>query len=280
MGKDLKGKLLILPAKLFLLLWCAFSVFALLWVFLSSFKTNKEFFANMWGFAATPQVSNYENVLFNYHVGQYFLNSIIVVGVSVFLILAVSTPAAYVLSRFAFPLKNFLFKFIVLGLGVPLQMILIPLFFMLLNMQLLNSLAGLVLAYVAISIPFTVFLMSGFFASLPHELEEAAYVDGCSPIRTFFKIMLPLGAPAIAAAAIFNTIELMNELMLVKAFITDESMYTLPVGLYGLQGSMQYSGDWVSLFAGFVVSIFPLIAIYIVMSRRIIEGITVGAVKG
>jgi len=280
MGKNLKDKLLILPAKLFLLLWCAFSVFALVWVFLSSFKTNKEFFANVWGFAETPQTGNYENVIFNYHLGQYFLNSIIVVGASVLIILAVSTPAAYVLSRFSFPFKNFLFKFIVLGLGVPLQMILIPLFFMLLNIKLLNTLPGLVLAYVAISLPFTIFLMSGFFASLPHELEEAAYVDGCSSIRTFFNIMLPLGAPAIAAAAIFNTIELMNELMLVKAFITDESKYTLPVGLYGLQGSMQYSGDWVSLFAGFVVSIFPLIAIYVVMSRRIIEGITVGAVKG
>ena len=280
MKKNLKGIIMILPAKLFLILWCAFSIFALVWVLLSSFKTNKEFFANVWGVAEAPQFSNYENVIFNYHMGQYFLNSIIVVGISVFLILLISTPAAYVLSRFMFPLKNFLFRFIVLGLGVPLQMLLIPLFFMLLNIQLLNSFAGLVLAYVAISLPFTIFLMSGFFASLPSEMEEAASVDGCSSIRTFFTIMLPLGMPAVAAAAIFNTIELMNELMLVKAFITDESKYTLPVGLYGLQGSMQYSGDWVSLFSGFVVSIFPLIVIYIIMSRRIIEGITVGAVKG
>jgi len=280
MKKNLKGIIMVLPAKLFLILWCAFSIFALVWVFLSSLKTNKEFFANVWGIAESPQFSNYENVIFNYHMGQYFLNSIIVVGISVFLILLISTPAAYVLSRFMFPLKNFLFRFIVLGLGVPLQMLLIPLFFMLLNIQLLNSFAGLVLAYVAISLPFTIFLMSGFFASLPSEMEEAASVDGCSSIRTFFTIMLPLGMPAVAAAAIFNTIELMNELMLVKAFITDESKYTLPVGLYGLQGSMQYSGDWVSLFSGFVVSIFPLIVIYIIMSRRIIEGITVGAVKG
>jgi len=213
-------------------------------------------------------------------MGQYFLNSVLVVGIAVFLIIAVSAPAAYVLSRFVFPMKNFIFKFIVLGLGVPLQMLLIPLFFMLLDIKLLNTLVGLILVYVAISLPFTVFMMSGFFASLPHELEESAYIDGCSSIKTFFKIMFPLGAPAVAAAAIFNSIELMNELMLVKAFITDESKYTLPVGLYGLQGSMQYSGDWVSLFAGFAVSIFPLAAIYIIMSRRIIEGITVGAVKG
>jgi len=234
----------------------------------------------MWGFPKILQASNYENVIFNYHMGQYFLNSILVVGIAVFLIVMISAPAAYVLSRFTFPLRGFIFKFIVLGLGVPLQMLLIPLFFMLLDIKLLNSLVGLVLVYVAISLPFTVFLMCGFFASLPHELEESAYIDGCSSIKTFIKIMFPLGAPAVAAAAIFNAIELMNELMLVKAFITDESKYTLSVGLYGLQGSMQYSGDWVSLFAGFSVSIFPLAVIYIIMSRRIIEGITVGAVKG
>jgi len=280
MGSGLKGKLYILPAKLFLVFWCVFSLFSLVWIFLSSFKTNKEFFSNVWGLMKNVRWSNYENVLVNYHMLTYFLNSLVVVLVSVFLVLAISLPASYVLARFKFVFKNFLLKFIILGLGVPLQMLLIPLFFTLLGINLLNSLVGLVLVYISISIPFTVFLITGFLKSLPHELEEAAYIDGCSPIRTFFTVMLPLGAPAIVAAAIFNTIDLFNELMLVTAFITDESKYTLPIGLYGLQGSMQYSGDWVSLFAGFMVSILPLVVIYLIMSRRIIEGITVGAIKG
>ena len=280
MFKRLKGKLLILPAKLFLILWCGFSLFALLWILISSFKTNKEFFANVWGFFESPQISNYIKVLTKYNLGTYFGNSFIVVGISVALILAVSTPAAYVLSRFRFRSQNFLSKFFLLGLGVPLQMLLIPLYFTLLSMGLVNSLVGLVLVYVAISIPFTVYLLSGFFAALPHELEESAAIDGCSPMRAFFKIMLPLGGPAIVSAAIFNSIELMHELMLVKALITDDAKKTLSVGLYGLQGSLQYTGDWVSLFAGFVVSIFPLVILYMFLSRRIIEGITMGAVKG
>jgi raffinose/stachyose/melibiose transport system permease protein/N-acetylglucosamine transport system permease protein len=166
-----------------------------------------------------------------------------------------------------------------LGMGVPYQLLLVPLYFMMVPLKLLNTHFGLILLYIALSIPFTIFMMQGFFKTLPHQLEEAAMIDGCTPIETFFRIMLPLGNPALITAGIFNFIFLWNEFLLALTFVSDSAKFTLSVGLYGLQGSMQYTGDWVSLFAGFVVVAVPTLVVYMLMSRRVIDGLTMGAVK-
>ena len=166
-----------------------------------------------------------------------------------------------------------------LGMGVPYQLLLIPLFFMMASINLVNTYTGLIILYVSLSIPFTVFIMQGFFKSLPHELEEAAMIDGCTPIATFFRIMLPLGNPALVTAGIFNFIFLWNEFLLALTFVSNTAKFTLSVGIYGLQGSMTYTGDWVALFAGFVMVALPTLIVYLVMSRRVIEGLTMGAVK-
>ena len=123
-------------------------------------------------------------------------------------------------------------------------------------------------------------LIQGFFRSLPSVLEEASYIDGCGPMRTFFSIMLPLGKPGLIAAAIFNFISLWNEFLLALTFVNDSADYPLSVGLYALQGSLQYTGDWVALFAALVVITLPTLLIYVFLSRQIIEGLTMGAVKG
>jgi raffinose/stachyose/melibiose transport system permease protein/N-acetylglucosamine transport system permease protein len=138
---------------------------------------------------------------------------------------------------------------------------------------------GLIRVYGSLSIPFTIFLIQGFFRTLPGVLEEAAYIDGCSPIRTFLFIMLPIGSPGIVTAAIFNFISLWNEFLLALTLLNDSKSYTLPIGLYALQGAMQYTGDWVSLFAAVVVVTIPTLIIYLFLSRQIIEGLTMGAVK-
>lgn len=137
----------------------------------------------------------------------------------------------------------------------------------------------MILIYIALSIPFTIFLIQGFFRSLPSVLEEAAYIDGCGPMRTFFSIMLPLGKPGLITAAIFNFISLWNEFLLALTFVNDSTDYPLSVGLYALQGSLQYTGDWVALFAALVVITLPTLLIYVFLSRQIIEGLTMGAVK-
>lgn len=266
-------------SKIALYFWTIFSIFAFIWIFLSSLKTNNEFFASVWGFFKIPQTANYVKVWSNYSLGLNFFNSILVVAVSVTGILLVSAPAAYVLSRINFPFRGTISRFFILGMGVPFQLLLIPLFFTLFQLKLIDSLWGLMVAYITLSLPFTIYLMMGFFKTLPHELEEAAYIDGCDPMKTFFKIMLPLGQPAIISAAVFNFVGLWNEFLLANTFIQTQDNYTLSLGLYGLQGSMQYTGDWVCLFAGFTMIIIPTFLIYIILSRRIIEGLTLGAVK-
>lgn len=271
-----------LPAflvKLFLNLWCGFSLFAFLWIVIGSLKTNRELFERVWGFFEKAQVENYLNVWVNYHLSTYFANSLLVVLGAVFGLLAICAPAAYVLSRIKFPGQTALSRFFTFGMGVPYQLLLVPLFFILFRLRLINSLLGLCLVYIALSIPFTIFLMMGFFRTLPSQLEEAAYIDGCSPIKTFFKIMLPLGRPALVTAGIFNLIWLWNEFLLALTLLTKDSKYTLSIGLYSLQGSMQYTGDWVSLFAGFTTVVIPTFTVYILLSRTIMEGLTMGAVK-
>lgn len=266
-------------ARLFLYLWCAFSIYALIWIALSSLKTNREFFSNIWGFFATPQWENYITVWTTQKLGLNFMNSVVVVGISTIGILVVCTPSAYVLSRCQFRMKKAVSSLIICGMGIPYQLMLVPLYSMLLKLNLDNTTAGLILVYIAISIPFTVFLERGFFLTLPSSLSEAALVDGCGPFGTFFRIMLPLAKGGIVTAAIFNFVSLWNEFLLCLTIITDDELYTLPVGLYQMQTAMSYVGNWTALFAGVVIVIIPTLAIYVLLSRQIVEGLTMGAVK-
>lgn len=280
MMKKIVSKIPSILIKIFLNIWCGFSLFAFIWIVISSLKTNRGLFSDMWGMVKTPQWGNYIKIWQNYKIGIYFANSLMVVICAVIVLLIICAPAAYVLSRIKFPMKNALTRFFTLGMGVPYQLLLVPLFFILYRLKLINSLVGLCLVYVALSIPFTIFLMLGFFKTLPSSLEEAAYIDGCSPMKTFFKVMLPLGRPALVTSGIFNFVWLWNEFLLALTLLTKDSKYTLSMGLYSLQGSMQYTGDWVCLFAGFTTVVAPSFLVYIVFSKTIMEGLTMGAVKG
>jgi ABC-type glycerol-3-phosphate transport system permease component len=273
-------KLQRIPGRIFVYLWCGFSLFALCWILLASLKTNQEFFSAVWGFPRHPQFGNYLKVLTIYNMGTYFINSMIVATISVAVTVTVSALASYVLARVEFRFNRILARFFVFGLGIPVQLILIPLYFLLLGLKLVDRLSGLILVYIALSLPFTIFLMMGFFRSLPHELEEAALIDGCTPIRTFFLIMLPVGQPAVITSLIFNFVDFWKEFILVLTFITDKSKATLALGLYKIMEGMTYTGDWVSLFAGFVLVIVPSFIVYLFFSRRIVEGLTMGALKG
>ncbi|HHV65549.1 MAG TPA: carbohydrate ABC transporter permease [Peptococcaceae bacterium] len=273
------GKITSWLGKIFLYFWCIFSLFSLIWVAISALKTNRELFGNPWGMAEKLQFSNFAKVWSSYNLSQNFYNSVVVVAFSVIFILIICTPASYVLSRVNFRGRGFLSFLFTAGMGIPYQLLLIPLYFIMFRVGLTNTLGGLVIVYVALSIPFTIFLMLGFFRTLPSVLEEAALIDGCTPIQTFFRIMLPLGRPAVITASIFNFLSLWNEFLLALVFTNDDWKFTLSVGLNALQTSMQYTGDWVALFAGIVVVIIPTLIVYLLLSRRIIEGLTLGAVK-
>ncbi|WP_018526214.1 carbohydrate ABC transporter permease [Alkalispirochaeta alkalica] len=266
-------------ARALLYLWCGFSIFVFLWVINSSLKTNREFFSNIWALFSTPQTANYEKVWVTYQLGRYFINSLLLVLPSVLALLAISAPAAYVLARIPFPFREGLTRIVSFGMGIPYQLLLVPLFFLLFRLGLINNLLGLILVYVALSVPFTVFLLLGYFRTLPRTLEEAAEIDGCGPIRTFFQIMLPLARNGLVAAAVLNFVGLWNEFLLALTFLNRQSLYPLSRGLYALQGSLQYTGDWVSLFAAFTLVVIPTFLLFILLSRTIVAGMTMGAVK-
>jgi N-acetylglucosamine transport system permease protein len=212
--------------------------------------------------------------------GDYFLNSLYVVGLSVFFLLVVSVPAAYVLARAKFRGREALTNFMVIGMGVPIPLLFVPLFVIMTWLRMADTLTGLSIVYIALSIPFTVYVLTGFFSSLPSELESAAVIDGCNDIRVFWHIMLPLGMPGIVTVAVMNFIGLWNEYQLSLVLLNSPENRTLSLGIYALINAMQYSGgDWAGLFAGVTIVMLPTIAVFILLSEKMIGGLTMGGVK-
>lgn len=268
-----------LPSYLFLGAWSLFTIFAIGWIALASLKSNREVFREPWKVPDELQYANYERAWSAAQLGENLLNSIIIVGLSVLVILAVSAPASYILSRVKFRGNNLLTMIYIAGIGIPYPLLFIPLFAMLAGMGMINTRAGLILVYVSLSIPFTVYILTGFFSTLPSELEDAAVIDGCSDFQVFRFVMLPLASPGMLTAAIFNFIGLWNEFQLALIFIQDPDQRPLSLGLYSLKNSMTYTGDWVGLFAGVVMVMVPTIGLFILLSERMISGITMGSVK-
>ncbi len=268
-----------IPAYLVLGGWSLFTVFIIGWIALASLKSNREVFREPWKLPTTLQFVNYERAWSSAQLGENFFNSVFIVGASVLAILLVSAPASYILSRVKFRGSNLITMIYIAGIGIPYPLLFIPLFAMLAGMGLTNSRQGLILVYVSLSIPFTVYILTGFFSTLPVDLEEAAVIDGASDFQVFRHVMLPLASPGILTAAIFNFIGLWNEFQLALIFIQDPAQRPLSLGLYALKNSMTYTGDWVGLFAGVVLVMAPTILLFIVLSERMISGITMGSVK-
>ena len=268
-----------IPAYLVLGLWSFFTLFVILWIIMSSLKSNQELFKDVWSFPTQMHLENYTKALFAVDMVQYFLNSLVVVLTSVLIILALSSPASYILSRKQFRGSNIITMLFIAGIGIPLPLLFIPLFVILTTFAINNTLIGLGALFIALSLPFTVYMLTGFFGSLPVELEEAAIIDGATDFQVFFQVMLPLGLPGLITAAIFNFIGLWNEYQLALVFLNDPNKSTLSLGLYSLSNGMEYTGDWTGLLAGVVIVMVPTIILYIVLSERMISGITMGAVK-
>jgi len=262
-----------------LIIWSITVAMLVVWMVIASFKTNKTVFSQLWALPEKLSLVNFSNAWSNLDFGRYTFNSIFVVIISVALIIIISAPASYALTRMKMKFAQPITFFYLAGMGIPVQLLFIPLFKIMAPLNLINSLPGLIVVYVTLSIPFTVFLLTGFFLSIPSELEDAAYMDGCNEFQTFFKIMVPMATPGIVTAAIFNFIGLWNEYMLALIFITGKENKTLSLGLYSLYSSLQYTSDWVSIFAGSVLVIIPTMIIFIVLSEKLISGITMGAIK-
>lgn len=267
---------------LLLIVWAAISLFAFVWVVLTSLKTNQELFRikSIWGFPEVPQWANYARAWTRSKMGQFFMNSVLVSVSAVMVINLVGAMAAYILARFRFFGARGILGGFILGSAIPVQLITVPLYLMFNNLNLLDNLAALGLVYVAVSLPFTVFVLTGFFRSLPTELEEAAVLDGASEYGVFWRVMLPLAMPGLITVTIFNFLGVWNEYMLALMLINEPSKMTIPLGLYNLKVVQEYAADWTGLFAGFVMVLLPTIILFILLQDRVTEGMTVGALKG
>lgn len=259
--------------------WSVFTAMSLLWLVLSSLKSKREVLRTGLALPAEPQFANFSNAWMVGRLGDYFINSLVVVSLSVVAILVVAAPAAYVLARARFAGRQLLTNIFIIGMGIPIPLLFIPLFGMLAALHLTDTLYGLGLVFVATSLPFTIYVLTGFFSSLPRELEMAAIMEGCSDLQVFTRVMLPLARPGLLTAATFNFIWLWNEYQMSLVLLTSSANRTLPLGLYGLQNAMQYSGDWPGLFAGVTIVIVPTIIVYALLSERMISGMTTGALK-
>lgn len=267
------------PGYLVLGVWSAFSIVGLSYVFLGSFKTQRELLRFPWDWPQALYLDNFAHAWQVARLDTYFVNSVLVVTGAVIVILAVSAPAAYVLSRGRFRLRHGLTTYLILGMGIPIPLLYIPLFALFSQLGLANSLFGLGLAFVVTSIPFTTYLLTGFFSGVPSAIGDAATMDGATSWQQFVHVYLPLGRSGLITAAIFNTIWLWNEYQLTIVLVTDQDTKTLPLGLFALQSATQYSGNWTQLYAGVTIVVVPTLIAFILLSERMIAGMTAGAVK-
>ncbi|MFJ6167364.1 carbohydrate ABC transporter permease [Micromonospora orduensis] len=264
----------------FLLIWGLLTVLPLLWMFLSSFKTNGEILADPWGLPGALRWDNWARAWTGAHIGRYFLNSLVVVAGSVSLTMLMGATAAYVFARYEFRGRQFVYYLFVGGLMFPVFLALVPLFFVVRNAGLFNTWVGLILVYAAYSLPFTVFFLTAFFRTLPTSVAEAAMVDGCGHFRLFFRVMLPMARPGLISVAIFNFLSHWNQFLLPQVLMQgDESKWMLAQGLFALSVSQGYAGDYARLFAGLSIAVLPVLAIYVAFQRQVQTGLTAGQLK-
>ncbi|MEN3611065.1 carbohydrate ABC transporter permease [Plantactinospora sp. ZYX-F-223] len=264
----------------FLLLWALLTTLPLLWVFLSSFKSDGEILSDPWGLPGALRFENWARAWTEARIGQYFLNSAIVVAGSLTLTMLFGATAAYVFARYEFRFRQVFYYLFVGGMMFPVFLALVPLFFVVRNAGLFNTWTGLILVYAAYSLPFTVFFLSAFFRTLPTSVAEAALIDGCGHFRLFFRVMLPMARPGLVSIGIFNFLSQWNQFILPQVLMQgDESKWVLAQGLAALAVSQGYQGDFSGLFAGLTLGMLPVLAVYVLFQRQIQSGLTAGQLK-
>ncbi|WUH62942.1 carbohydrate ABC transporter permease [Streptomyces sp. NBC_00441] len=277
--KGSEGKVLNVFSHGVLIIWAILVVLPLLWAIMSSFKTDDSILSTPWKLPDTLHFENWSRAWSQAHMSDYFFNTIVVVGCSLIGTLLLGSMAAYVLARFDFPGNRFIYYLFIGGMSFPIILALVPLFFVMNNMGMLNTRHGLILVYIAYSLPFTVFFLTSFFRTLPGSVAEAAMIDGASHTRTFFQVMLPMAKPGLISVGIFNFLGQWNQYMLPTVLNTDPNYRVLSQGLVELATSQGYKGDWSGLFAGLVMAMLPVLAAYIIFQRQVVAGLTAGAVK-
>lgn len=264
-------------------------IIPLAWVFMASLKQQSEFFGNPWALPASFHWQNFVDAFTEAKMGSYFITSILVTGLGIIILLLVAIPAAYVLGRFKFKFKKPVNMLFMGGLFINVNYIVIPIFLMLLEWNksvksivgfdvFINSPIVLAIVYAATALPFTIYLLSGFFQTLPHAFEEAASIDGCTRFETMTKIMIPMAKPSIVTIILFNFLSFWNEYIIALTLMPG-SMKTLPVGLINLQQAARGAANPGPLYAGMVIIMLPTLILYIFVQKKLTEGMTLGGLK-
>ena len=264
----------------FLTFWSIVVIFPMVWVIVSAFKSDAEIFMSPWMPPAELLWDNFARAWSKANIGLYLLNTMTVNLPAIFFTLLFSAMAAYVLSRFDFPGNRIIFYAFLGGMLFPIFLALVPLFFLLNSLHILNSHFGLILVYIAYSLPFTVFFLTGFFKTLPTELLEAATIDGANQLQLFFLIAIPLAQNGLVSMGIFNFLGMWNQYILPLVLLTSNEKYVLSQGLAFLQHQQRYQSDWSGLFAAVVIVMLPTLIVYVIFQNQIQRGLTVGALKG
>ena len=273
------------PGYLIIGLWILFIFILFGWVLAASFSTTKEIFAgNVLRFESGFHFENYIKAWTTSNVSVFFKNSLIYTVITCTMLILISAPAAYVLSRYTFWGNKIVQSGLVSAMGVPIVMIILPLYSIIAGAHLLDNTFAtrcvLIFLYIGINIPYTTIFLMTFFSNLPRTYEEAAAIDGCTPIKTFWKIMFPLAQPGIITVTIFNFINVWNEYFLSLLFANSNELRPVAVGIFSMINSMKFTGDWSGMFAAVIIVFLPTFLIYIFLSEKIIAGITGGGIKG
>jgi N-acetylglucosamine transport system permease protein len=263
-----------------LIIWAIMVIFPFAWMLMTAFKTDQDILFSPWRFPTSLQWDNFSRAWSKAHIGRYFVNTLIVLSGSLTGTLLISSMASYVFARFNFPGRNILFYTFIAGLMFPVFLALVPLFFLVKDLRMTSTFHGLILVYIAYSLPFTIFFLTGFFKTLPSEVGEAAIIDGASQYRVFFDIMLPMAKPGLIAMGIFNFLGQWNQFLLPLVLMPDEHKYMLSQGLAFLAIQQGYQNDYGALFAAMVITMLPTLVVYILFQRRLESGLTAGALKG
>ncbi len=262
------------------------------WVFLASIKQNSEFYGNPWALPAGFYWQNFVEAWNAASMGSYMLNSVLVTALSLVLLLVIALPAAYCLARFRFRGSRFLNTCFMAGLFINVNYIVVPIFLMLRdgdawlknlvgNGFLLNNLVVLAVVYASTALPFTIYLLSGYFATLPHDFEEAAYIDGAGYGTTMVKVIFPMAQPSIITIILFNFLSFWNEYIISMTLMSSaQGQKTLPVGLLNLMQAQQSSAEYGILYAGLVLVMLPTLILYMCVQKKLTQGMTVGGLKG
>jgi raffinose/stachyose/melibiose transport system permease protein len=282
MNRSLSSQLIMslqtLAKVLALAFFFIFMAFPLIWLFYSAFKPMQEIYDNVFALPKKVDFTNILHIWGSRSFPRYYVNSVFVTSTSTAGIVLLASLAGFIFGRVRFRGREMLFMFLIAGMMIPVQVTLIPNFVLLRTLDLFDTYLAMILPYIAFNVPVSVFIMRGFFQDLPAELEDAAAIDGCNLKRIFFNIMMPLSVPALSTILIFNFFTVWNELIFALTFTNRQEVRTIPVGIMDFVG--QFETDYGYIFAALASASIPLLIVYFFSQKKIIKGLTAGAIKG